>query len=93
MRARGLWAVLGLVAAAACAEAQSEPGTIAFTNVSVIPMDREGVLENQTVVVLDGVIREVGPAGRYIPRRSGSCAAGALRSAVRRSPRAWTTRP
>ena len=63
MRTRALSALLGLVVAAACAEAQAEPGTIAFTNVDVIPMDREGVLENQTVVVVGGVIREVGAAG------------------------------
>jgi hypothetical protein len=34
----------------------------AFVNVSVLPMDREVVLEGQTVVVRDGRIVEVGPA-------------------------------
>ena len=63
MRTRALSALLGLVVAAAGAEAQAEPGTIAFANVDVIPMDREGVLENQTVVVVGGVISEVGAAG------------------------------
>jgi imidazolonepropionase-like amidohydrolase len=42
------------------------PGTIAFTNVSVVPMDRETVLENHTVVVVDGVITEVGPSSDVV---------------------------
>ena len=62
MRQRALSAVLGLVATAACVSDQAAPGTIAFTDVSVLPMDREVVLENQTVVVVDGVITEVGAA-------------------------------
>lgn len=36
----------------------------AFTNVSVIPMDRERVLANQTVLVRDGRITAIGDAGR-----------------------------
>jgi imidazolonepropionase-like amidohydrolase len=54
--------MLTLIAVAACATAEAEPGTIAFTDVNVLPMDREGVVTDQTVVVLDGVITEVGPA-------------------------------
>lgn len=38
------------------------PGTWAFTHVTVIPMDRERVLDDHTVVVVDGVITAVGPA-------------------------------
>src|SRR5687767_11422431 len=34
--------------------------TVAFTNVNVIPMDRERLLTNQTVVVRDGLIVEIG---------------------------------
>jgi imidazolonepropionase-like amidohydrolase len=37
--------------------------TYAFTNVNVVPMDRDRVLENQTVVVTDGRITALGPAG------------------------------
>lgn len=37
---------------------------VAFVNVNVVPMDRERVLENQTVIVRDGRIAEIGPAGR-----------------------------
>jgi hypothetical protein len=51
-----------LAVGGACAQPQAEPGTIAFTNVSVIPMDREGGVTGQTVVVVGETIREVGPA-------------------------------
>ena len=37
---------------------------IVFRNVNVIPMDREQVLENQTVVVKDGRITALTPAGK-----------------------------
>src|SRR4051812_34612886 len=45
--------------------------TVAFTGVNVIPMDKERVLENQTVLVRDGIIAEIGkkvkiPAGAQI---------------------------
>ena len=50
--------VFGLAAIGAPASAQ----TVAFTNVSVIPMDRERVLANQTVVVKNGLITEIGTA-------------------------------
>src|SRR5688572_7973210 len=36
--------------------------TVAFTNVNVIPMDRERVLANQTVIVKNGSIAEIGNA-------------------------------
>ena len=36
--------------------------TTAFVGVNVIPMDRERVLANQTVIVRDGVIAEIGDA-------------------------------
>ena len=63
MTERALFAVLAMATFAGCAQGQAEPGTIAFTDVTVLPMDREGILEGQTVVVVDGVIRDVGPAG------------------------------
>lgn len=34
--------------------------SVAFINVNVIPMDKERVLQNQTVVIRDGVIAEIG---------------------------------
>ena len=42
--------------------AQDTSPPAAFTNVSVIPMDRERVLTNQTVVVRSGRIAAIGPA-------------------------------
>src|SRR5688572_30568694 len=42
--------------------------TVAFENVNVIPMDRERVVERQTVVVRDGRIAQIGPAaGTPVP--------------------------
>lgn len=37
---------------------------VAFLNVNVVPMDKEGVLKNQTVIIADGRINEIGPAGK-----------------------------
>jgi imidazolonepropionase-like amidohydrolase len=37
---------------------------VAFQNVNVVPMDRDGILANQTVVVRDGRITEIGAASK-----------------------------
>lgn len=37
---------------------------VAFVNVNVIPMDSERVLADQTVIVKDGVIAEIGPTAK-----------------------------
>ena len=50
-------------AAAGAKPAPPAEGTIAFVGVNVIPMDRERILENQTVVVEGDRIVRVGPAG------------------------------
>lgn len=53
------------VAVPALASAQVAPpaqAAVAFTNVNVIPMDSERVLENQTVIVRNGRIERVGPS-------------------------------
>ena len=50
--------VFGLAGVGAPVSAQ----TVAFTNVNVIPMDRERVLANQTVVIKKGLIAEIGNA-------------------------------
>ena len=63
VRAATLAATVGVLVGAGCAEPQAEPGTIAFTDVTVLPMDRDGVLTGQTVVVVGDEIREVGSAG------------------------------
>ena len=67
MRTRKHYALLGASLLANCGSVQdASPGTIAFTNVNVIPMDRETVLANHTVVVVDGVITEVGPSNDIV---------------------------
>ena len=59
-------ALLVLAAAGAAAAfllvPASQPGPVAFENVTVVPMDRERVLPGQTVVVRDGRIVDIGPA-------------------------------
>ena len=65
------WSLLVLTAAQNSAPAQSNQSparasapTTAFVNVSVIPMDREQVLSDQTVLVRDGQIAQIGPASQ-----------------------------
>ena len=50
--------IFGFTALATSVSAQ----TVAFTNVNVVPMDRERVLTNQTVVIKNGLITEIGNA-------------------------------
>jgi imidazolonepropionase-like amidohydrolase len=38
--------------------------TVAFVEVNVVPMDRERIIEKQTVIVQDGSITEIGPASK-----------------------------
>ena len=74
---RFLPVALLLVGGAACgspaAETESQAprgqatSTVAFVGVNVIPMDSERVLENQTVIVEDGVIEAVAADGAAIP--------------------------
>src|SRR6185436_8481919 len=52
------FALLFSLAALATVSAQ----TVAFTNVNAIPMDRERVLANQTIVIKNGLIAEIGDA-------------------------------
>ncbi|HEX8556594.1 MAG TPA: amidohydrolase family protein [Pyrinomonadaceae bacterium] len=45
---------------------------VAFVGVNVVPLDRERVLADQTVVVRDGRITEIGPAGKVkVPAGAG----------------------
>jgi imidazolonepropionase-like amidohydrolase len=46
------------------ARTAGDPNTFAFVGVTVVPMDSERVIENQTVIVRAGRIVEVGPAGK-----------------------------
>ena len=38
--------------------------TVAFVGVNVVPMDKERIIEQQTVIVQDGRISEIGPASK-----------------------------
>lgn len=63
---KGLFAVIFVLAALATSAAAQ---TVAFTNVNVIPMDRERVLANQTVVIKNGLISQIGDAKKVkLPR-------------------------
>ena len=55
-----LAACVGFSATTATLSAQE--GALAFVDVTVLPMHEEGVVPNQTVVVVDGVITQVGDA-------------------------------
>jgi imidazolonepropionase-like amidohydrolase len=54
------FACLSLAACTTAAPARSD--AVAFVNVTVVPMDRERVLEDQTVIVRDGRISAVSPS-------------------------------
>jgi imidazolonepropionase-like amidohydrolase len=58
-----------LLAVPAASSAQNAP--VVFTGVSVIPMDQQTVLANQTVIVENGRITHVG-AQRAAPARAAS---------------------
>lgn len=64
-------AALAAVAALTACEtpAPQIPGLTAFTHVNVLPMTSDAVVADQTVVIADGVIVEVGPADEVeVPR-------------------------
>lgn len=66
MGALATLAALGLTLGATPERPTPQPaveGSWAFTNVTVLPMDAERTLPDHTVVVVDGVITAVGPAG------------------------------
>ena len=54
-------AALSLLGSTAAAQ-NTAPAVVAFVDVNVVPMDRERVLERQTVIVRDGRIAWIGPA-------------------------------
>ena len=61
-----------LLVALPCAQVTAQSSqTVAFLNVNVIPMDRERILENQTVIVRNGVIAQIGDAKKVkVPREA-----------------------
>lgn len=64
------WVIL--VAMDSSAASDQATGTVtAFAHVAVIPMDRERILDDSTVLVVDGRIRELGPAAAIaIPKHA-----------------------
>ena len=74
MRQSFLTAALVAGMLSAGAHAADHP-IVAFENVNVIPMDRERIVQRQTVIVRDGRIAEIGAAGKV------KAPAGALRVA------------
>ena len=57
--------LIAVLAAGMCGWASgADNQVVVFDNVNVIPMDRERVLDHQTVIVRDGRITEIGAAGR-----------------------------
>jgi imidazolonepropionase-like amidohydrolase len=54
-------AIAVIIAGAVAAPLASQDNPVAFTDVTVIPMDRERTIENQTVVVRSGRIAVLGP--------------------------------
>jgi imidazolonepropionase-like amidohydrolase len=49
---------------ALAAQGAAAQGVVAFTGVDVVPMDADRVLADQTVVVRDGRVAEIGPSAR-----------------------------
>lgn len=57
--------VLLIFAISCSAVAQSQKSQpVAFIGVNVVPMDRERIIENQTVIIRDGRIAEIGPSAK-----------------------------
>lgn len=76
MKARLCVLILAALCAGVVAPARSEGrqsaakqseqaiGVVAFENVNIVPMDRERIIEKQTVIVEDGRIKKIGPADK-----------------------------
>jgi len=61
---RQIIVLLFLFSVFAPAQAQTQAGIVAFVDVNVIPMDKERLLQHQTVIVRNGVITESGDTKR-----------------------------
>ncbi len=59
---RRLLIPIAIASGAVAAPLASQDSTVAFTGVTVIPMDRERTIENQTVLVRGGRIAALGPS-------------------------------
>jgi imidazolonepropionase-like amidohydrolase len=66
-----LFLILVLTASAPARTKNTSPDAVAFVDVNVIPMDKERVLQRQTVIVRNGVIVQIGDARRIkVPARA-----------------------
>ncbi len=54
--------ILFLMSCAASKPEDNKEKEIVFSHVNVIPMDTEGVMQNQDVVVMNGIIKSIGPS-------------------------------
>lgn len=54
-----------------------QPTEVVFQSVNVIPMNLEKVIANQDVIVRNGVIASMGPAGSYKPQKGAQIVDGA----------------
>jgi len=61
VRSRNLLFSVAAACCASVAQGEASPASTAFIHVNVVPMDRERVLRDQTVVVSDGRIVSLGP--------------------------------
>jgi imidazolonepropionase-like amidohydrolase len=61
---KALILIYAIACVAAAAQTPNPPAAsvVALTNVNVLPMDRDTILRDQTVIIRDGKIAEVGPA-------------------------------
>lgn len=67
-----LFVIAGWCAALAASDAKPAPHSCAFVHANVVPMNEERLLSDQTVVVHNGVITQIGPSKTaVIPR--GAC--------------------
>lgn len=61
--------LISLIATFSCLHARAQ--SYAVTHVSIIPIDREQILPDQTVLIQDGIIRWIGPSSKAsIPKQA-----------------------
>ena len=63
--------IVSLLSFLTVAQPSTSKSVTAFVNVNVIPMDRDRVLKDQTVIVRDGKIAEIGDAAKIkVPKEA-----------------------
>jgi imidazolonepropionase-like amidohydrolase len=56
--------IIGFLIFVSPASVQVKTQTVAFVNVNIVPMDAERIIKEQTVIIRDGRIAEIGPASK-----------------------------